>query len=75
MTIQELSEAQEISDDIKKLEKLISDAGISFYIGGYGRETEPLYQICSFDNSKTHGMIKEALTQRLDALKSKFESL
>jgi len=75
MTAQKLTEAQELSNDIKSLEKLISDTSATFYIGGYRYETDPLYQVCSFDDSKTHNMITEALTQRLDALKSKFENL
>ncbi|MGX8702046.1 hypothetical protein [Caproiciproducens sp.] len=74
MTREKLEEARNLLNEINALEKLIK-CYPTFYVGGTGYSTTDLYQVCAIDDSQTYDVIKQALIDRLDKLKSKFESL
>lgn len=74
MTKEKLREAQQLSNDIAELEKLLK-CFPTFYIGGTSYSTSDLYQVCEVDDAATYQGIRTALNNRLDKLKSKFESL
>ena len=74
MTLQKLQEAQELSEDIAKLEKLV-DSFSMFYIGSSGYSLDQLYHVFRFEDEETNELIRQALQSRLDKLKAKFANI
>jgi hypothetical protein len=76
MTDEKLKAAQELRDDIKKVEKLVS-SGPLIYIGTSSDSIDDLYTIGPFGSSKTDcfNEIKNALTFHLNWLKAEYEKM
>lgn len=76
MTLEKLKDAQELSDRIERLERLVRNSSTMLYIVGTGESKDDLVCMSDFDGcGDAHKLIVSALKGLLEKLKAEFEQI